>query len=50
MSDTPIWLDAFPHDFQVAHERTLRGLSKVKGRVCYPGVRRGGTTTESAPW
>ena len=42
MSDTPIWLDAFPHDFEVAHERTLRGLSKVPERVYYPGARRDG--------
>ena len=42
MSDTPIWLDAFPHDFTVAHERTLRGLSKVPERVYYPGARRDG--------
>ena len=42
MSDTPIWLDAFPHDFEVAHERTLRGLSKVAERVYYPGARRDG--------
>lgn len=42
MSDTPLWLDAFPHDFTVAHERTLRGLSKVLERVYYPGARRDG--------
>ena len=42
MSDTPIWLDAFPHDFTVAHERTLRGLNKVPERVYYPGARRDG--------
>ena len=42
MSDTPIWLEAFPHDFTVAHERTLRGLSKVAERVYYPGARRDG--------
>jgi hypothetical protein len=42
VSDTPIWLDAFPHDFEVAHERTLRGLSKVTERVYYPGARRDG--------
>ncbi len=40
--DTPLWLDAFPHDFAVAHERTLRGLSKVPERVYYPGARRDG--------
>ncbi len=42
MTDTPLWLDAFPHDFTVAHERTLRGLSKVPERVYYPGARRDG--------
>ncbi|MCY7365886.1 MAG: hypothetical protein LH469_11345 [Frankiaceae bacterium] len=42
MSDTPLWLDAFAHDFEVAHERTLRGMSKVKERVYYPGARRDG--------
>ena len=40
--DTPLWLEAFPHDFEVAHERTLRGMSKVKERVYYPGARRDG--------
>jgi hypothetical protein len=40
--DTPLWLDAFPHDFTVDHERTLRGMSKVKERVYYPGARRDG--------
>ena len=42
MSDTPLWLDAFEHDFDAAHERTLRGLSKIKERVYYPGARRDG--------
>jgi len=42
MSDTTIWLEAFVHDFDVAHERTLRGLSKVPERVYYPGARRDG--------
>ena len=42
MSDTPLWLDAFPRDYEVAHERTLRGLSKVPERVYYPGARRDG--------
>ncbi len=42
MTDTELWLDAFPHDFEVAHERTLRGLSKVTERVYYPGARRDG--------
>jgi hypothetical protein len=42
VSDTPLWLDAFPRDYEVAHERTLRGLSKVPERVYYPGARRDG--------
>lgn len=42
MSDTTIWMEAFPHDFEVAHERTLRGLSMVPERVYYPGARRDG--------
>ncbi|MCW2667070.1 MAG: hypothetical protein JWN57_2032 [Frankiales bacterium] len=42
VTDTPLWLDAFPHDFTAAHERTLRGLSKVAERVYYPGARRDG--------
>ena len=42
MSDTVIWADAFPHDFDVAHERTLRGLNLVPERVYYPGARRDG--------
>ena len=42
MTDTPLWLDAFPHDFDVAHERMLRGMSKVTERVYYPGARRDG--------
>ena len=42
MIDTPIWLEAFPHDFTVAHERTLHGLHKVPERVYYPGARRDG--------
>ena len=42
MTDTPIWLEAFPHDYTVAHERTLRGLSKVAERIYYPGARRDG--------
>ncbi len=40
MSDTTLWLDAFDHDFEVAHERTVRGsLPEV---VYYPGARRDG--------
>jgi hypothetical protein len=42
VTDTPIWLEAFPHEFDVAHERSLRGLSKVPERVYYPGARRDG--------
>lgn len=42
MSDTPLWLDAFPHAYTAAHERTLRGLSKIKERVYYPGASREG--------
>ena len=57
MSDTPLWLDAFPHDYDVAHERTVRGtLSDV---VYYPGARRDGGSDgawlrivppDRAPW
>jgi hypothetical protein len=40
VSDTPLWLDAFEHDYDVAHERTVRGtLADV---VYYPGARRDG--------
>ena len=40
MSDTPLALDAFEHDYDVAHERTVRGsLAEV---VYYPGARRDG--------
>jgi len=42
VTDTPLWLDAFLHTFDAAHERTLRGLSKVPERVYYPGARRDG--------
>lgn len=39
MSDTPLWM-SFPHDYDVAHERTVRGsLAEV---VYYPGARRDG--------
>ncbi len=39
MSDTPLWM-SFPHDYDVAHERTVRGsLADV---VYYPGARRDG--------
>ena len=51
MSDTPLWLDAFPHDFDVAHERTLRGMSKIQLRVYYPGARRDGVGPDRGrPW
>ena len=40
--DTPLLLDAFPCDFEAAHERMLRGMSKVTERVYYPGARRDG--------
>jgi len=40
VSDTPLWLDAFEHDWDAAHERTVRGsLSEV---VYSPGARRDG--------
>lgn len=57
MSDTPLWLEAFHHDYDVAHERTVRGsLAEV---VYYPGARRDGGSDgawlriaprERAPW
>ena len=40
MSDTPLWLDAFEHDYDVAHERTVRGT--LPDVVYYPGARRDG--------
>lgn len=39
MSDTPLWL-AFPHAYDVAHERTVRG--SLREVVYYPGARRDG--------
>ena len=42
MTDTPLWLDAFSRDFEVEHERLLRGMSRVPERVYYPGARRDG--------
>ncbi len=57
MSDTPLWLEAFPHAYDVAHERTVRGrLDEV---VYYPGARRDGGSDgawlrigprDRAPW
>ena len=32
MSDGPLWLDAFPHNWDAAHERTVHGRS---GTVVY---------------
>ena len=40
MSDGPLWLDAFPHDWDAAHERTVHGRSGTV--VYYPGARRDG--------
>ena len=40
MSDTPLWLDAFPRSWEAAHERTLRGPRPQV--VYYPGARRDG--------
>lgn len=57
MSDTPLWLDAFPHDFDAAHERTVRG--SLREVVYYPGARRDGGSDgawlrivprDRAPW
>ena len=57
MSDTPLWLDAFPHDYEVAHERTVRG--SLREVVYYPGARRDGgrdgawlriVPRDRAPW
>ncbi len=57
MSDTPLWLDAFPADYEVAHERTVRG--SLREVVYYPGARRDGGSDgawlrvvppERAPW
>ena len=39
MSDTPLLL-AFPHEYDVAHERTVRG--SLREVVYYPGARRDG--------
>ena len=40
MSDTPLWLDAFARDWDVAHERSVPG--RLPGVVYYPGARRDG--------
>ena len=57
MSDTPLWLDAFEHDFEAAHERTVRG--SLREVVYYPGARRDGGSDgawlrivprDRAPW
>ena len=56
MSDTTLWM-SFPHEYDVAHERTVRGsLAEV---VYYPGARRDGGSDgawlrivprDRAPW
>ena len=40
MSDTTLWLDAFPRDWNAAHERRVPGRSAEV--VYYPGARRDG--------
>lgn len=40
MSDTLLELDVFPHAYDVAHERTVRG--RLLDVVYYPGARRDG--------
>ena len=40
MSDTPLWLDAFPRDWDAAHERRVPG--RAAEVVYYPGARRDG--------
>jgi hypothetical protein len=40
MSDTPLWLDAFPREWEAAHERRVPG--RVPTVVYYPGARRDG--------
>ena len=40
MSDGPLWLDAFPHRWEAAHERHVPG--RVATVVYYPGARRDG--------
>ena len=40
MSDTTLWLDAFPRDWDAAHERRVPG--RAAEVVYYPGARRDG--------
>lgn len=40
MSETPLWLDAFPRDWDAAHERRVPG--RAAEVVYYPGARRDG--------
>jgi hypothetical protein len=40
MTDTPLWLDAFPRDWDAAHERRVPG--RAAEVVYYPGARRDG--------
>jgi hypothetical protein len=40
VSETPLWLDAFPRDWDAAHERQVRGRAELV--VYYPGARRDG--------
>jgi hypothetical protein len=40
VSDTVLWLDAFPHRWDAAHERSVPG--RVPTVVYYPGARRDG--------
>lgn len=40
MSDTLLWLDAFPRDWDAAHERRVAG--RAAQVVYYPGARRDG--------
>lgn len=40
MSDTPLWLEEFPHAYDVVHTRTVRG--RTDDVVYYPGARRDG--------
>jgi hypothetical protein len=40
VSDGPLWLDAFPREWEAAHERSVRG--RTGNVVYYPGARRDG--------
>ena len=40
MSETPLWLDAFPRTWEAVHERNVRGPRPPV--VYYPGARRDG--------